>query len=219
MYKALWFLAICTAVVLVIIEKRRRRQSPYSRLTKAISREFEHHVPCGAASYRTSVAAPSDRRALELVIIHILDNLSERLPWERNSRISEPPHPYAALPVAYPNDDLSKYPPEFIEGLLVEESLRIALNKPERPAFVPVGTDQALETVIQHVWEKIEVFARTQATESMQDGPLKDAYETICRLEIPLESRKVFQTYLREVAAGVISRCIEQGSCLMKDAK
>ena len=205
MYIPIWFATIGIIVALVIVEKRRRKQSPYSRIKKAISHEFEHYRPSGAA-HGASVATPSDRRTLELLIIHILDDLHKSLPWERDSRIAEPPRPYAALPLAYRNDDLSKYPSEFIESLLTEEWLRKTLNKPERPACVPVGGDHALETVIQHVWTQVEVLTRTQATENMQAGPLKDACETMCRLEIPVGSREEFQTYVREVAAEVISR-------------
>jgi hypothetical protein len=204
MYIPVWFIAVSIIVTLVIMNRRRQKQSPYSRLQKAISREFEHYTPFGKAR-SASVTTPSDRQTLELLIIHILDDLHKSLPWERNSRITAPPHPYKDLPLAYRDDDLSKYPQEFIEGMLLEESLRVALNKPERPACVPVGVDQAFETVIQHVWTQLEVFARTQPTENMQNGPLKDAYETMCRLEIPVESRKAFQTYLQEVAAQVIS--------------
>jgi hypothetical protein len=211
MYIPTWLFAICTIVALVIMARRRRKQSPYSRLKKAISREFEHYRPYGTV-YRASAATPSNRQSLELLIIDILDDLHKSLPWERNSRIAEPPHPYAALPLAYRNDDLSQYPSEFIESLLTEECLRRALNKPERPACVPVGVDRALETVIQHVWTQVEVLTRTLATENMQPGPLKDACETVCRLEIPVGSREEFQTYVREVGAEVISRRIDQGS-------
>jgi hypothetical protein len=213
MYIPTWLFAICIIVALVIMERRRRNQSPYLRLKKAISREFEHYRPYGAV-YTASAATPSDRQSLELLIIHILDDLHKSLPWERNSRIAEPPHPYADLPLAYRKDDLSRHPSEFIEGLLTEEASRRMLNKPERPACVPVDVHQAFETVIQHVWTQVEAFARTQAAENMQSGPLKDAYETMSRLEIPVESRKEFQTYVREVAAEVISRRIDQGSSL-----
>lgn len=211
MYIPMWFVAIGIIVALVIVEKRRRKQSPYSRLKKAISQEFEHYRPYGTV-YRASAATPSDRQSLELLIIHILDDLHKSVPWERNGRIAKPPHPYADLPLAYRNDDLSKYPSEFIEGLLTEEAFRRMLNKPERPACVPVDVHHAFETVIQHVWTQVEAFARAQAAENMQDGPLKGAYETMCRLEIPVGSREEFQTYVREVAAEVISQCIDRGS-------